>query len=100
MISFHGVYDPPPQAATGNIRASVLVLHGWEDPLAPRQDTVALADEPTARGADWQIHMFGHTGHAFTNPQADDRDGGFFYQPLTCDRAWRTLETFLAEQFA
>ena len=50
----------PPLATATKITAAVLVLHGWEDPLAPREQTVALADELTQYGADWQIHMFGH----------------------------------------
>lgn len=98
-VTFHGVYDPPPQPATNEIKAALLILHGWEDPLAPREDTVALADELTSRGADWQIHMFGHTAHAFTNPQAQDREGGFFYNNLSCDRAWKMMQAFLAERF-
>lgn len=95
VVSFHGIYDPPPASSDGSIRAAVLVLHGWEDPLSPREQTVALADELTQRGADWQIHMFGQTGHAFTNPKAQDREGGMFFNPLTDRRSWKMMQDFL-----
>ncbi|NJM99831.1 MAG: dienelactone hydrolase family protein [Phormidesmis sp. RL_2_1] len=94
VISFHGIYDPPPFASEKTIRAAVLVLHGWEDPLAPREQTVALADELTRRGADWQIHMFGHTGHAFTNPQAQAKAAGMFFNPLSAERGWEMMQLF------
>ncbi|MEL6470799.1 MAG: dienelactone hydrolase family protein [Cyanobacteria bacterium J06623_4] len=98
VVSFHGVYTPPPMAAQP-ISAAVLVLHGWEDPLSPREATVALADELTQAGCDWQIHMYGHTAHAFTNPAAQDREGGMFYVERSTERGWRNMQDFLAAQF-
>lgn len=106
-VSFHGIYDPPndpsktaSELGENKISSSVLVLHGWEDPLAPRESTVALADELTRAGADWQIHMFGHTGHAFTNPAAQARAEGMFFVPESSERGWKLMTQFLAEQFA
>ncbi|WP_240519038.1 dienelactone hydrolase family protein [Leptolyngbya sp. BC1307] len=99
VVSFHGIYDPPPLAGAETIRAAVLVLHGWEDPLAPPEQTVALADELTQHGADWQIHMFGHTGHAFTNPQAQAREAGMFFNPLSAERGWDMTQGSLQSQF-
>ncbi|MGB5913521.1 MAG: dienelactone hydrolase family protein [Phormidesmis sp.] len=107
-VTFHGIYDPPlgpvPQTTSqtasqtaSEIPAAVLVLHGWEDPLAPSADTMALADELTRRGADWQIHMYGHTGHAFTNPQAQSRESGMFFMPKASERGWQAMKAFLAE---
>ena len=104
VVSFHGIYDPPPievseKAVAEKIKALVLVLHGWEDPLAPREQTVALADELTQRGADWQIHMFGHTAHAFTNPQAQAKKAGMFFVPQSAERGWAMMRYFLESQF-
>ncbi len=98
VVSFHGIYDPPPIAGAEEISAAVLVLHGWEDPLSPQQDTVALADELTQKGADWQIHMYGHTGHAFTNPKATDKANGMFFVPRAAERGWQVMKDFLAEK--
>ena len=99
VVSFHGIYDPPPLAGAETIQAAVLVLHGWEDPLAPREQMIALADELTQRRVDWQIHTFGHTGHAFTNPQAQARESGMFFNPLSAERGWETMQRFLQDSF-
>lgn len=95
VVSFHGVYDAPPFANADSIRAKVLVLHGWDDPLCPPDATVALAAELTESKADWQIHAYGHTGHAFTSPTASGP--GLAYQPDADRRSWLAMRNFLAE---
>lgn len=99
VVSFHGVYDAPPMKQDFPVKSSVLVLHGWDDPLNPPDATVELAEELTARRADWQILSFGLTGHAFTNPKADDREHGLFYQENSNHRSWTAMENFFAEIF-
>lgn len=100
IASFHGVYDPPPFSSDELWRPSVLILHGWEDPLATPAQTLGLADELTARDADWQIHAYGRTGHAFTNPEANSPETGLFYKESADRRSWRALGDFLSEAFA
>lgn len=95
-VSFHGVYDPPPSSGR-RITTKLLVCHGWDDPIAPPDATVALAAELTAAGADWQIHAYGHTGHAFTDQHVDFRDRGLFYQPDADRRSWGAMAAFLSE---
>ena len=63
----------------------------------PPEQAVALGQELTALGADWQIHLYGNTMHAFTNPQANDPGFGTVYNPLSDQRSWRILKDFLAE---
>jgi dienelactone hydrolase len=68
-VAFHALFDPPglpPQ----KIKAKVVAFHGWDDPMVPPDMVVALGNELTAGGADWQIHAYGNVGHGFTNPQA------------------------------
>ena len=96
-ITFHGIYDPPSYPTADKIHPAILVLHGWEDPLSPPEQAKALAEELTQHNADWQIHMFGHTGHAFTNPQASDHDGGLYYQPYSDTRSWKLATNFLQD---
>jgi dienelactone hydrolase len=95
-VSFHGVYAPS-GLDQPRITAKVLVLHGWEDPMTPPDATVALARELTAAGADWQIHAYGHTMHAFTAPQANNPAGGIQYSADADRRSWQALTNFLAE---
>lgn len=99
VASFHGIFAPPGNTSGTQISAKVLALHGWGDPLAPPEQVVALAEELTEAGADWQIHGFGNTLHAFTNPQAKDPDNGFQYSESATQRSWKMLEDFLAEIF-
>ncbi len=99
VASFHGLFVPPGNTSGNKITAKVLALHGWGDPLAPPDQVVALAEELTEAGADWQIHGFGNTLHAFTNPQAKDPANGFQYSEAATRRSWKMLEDFLAEIF-
>lgn len=100
VASFHGIYDPPNIEYTEPIKAAVLVLHGWEDPLATPEQTVALGKELTMRKADWQILAFGHTGHAFTNPHAAAPESGMAFQADSNRRAWISMSNFFEELFA
>lgn len=99
VASFHGLFDAP-DLAPQPIRAKVLALHGWDDPMVPPDAVVGLAKELTEAGADWQIHGYGHVGHAFTNPQAD-RIGfeGVAYNRAASRRSWEALNDFLNELF-
>lgn len=95
-VSFHGLLKPS-GFTEPKIRAKVLILHGHEDPLAPPEEMLAVARELTAAGADWQLHVYGHTAHAFTNPKAQDRERGLQYDEPADRRSWHTLEEFLGE---
>ena len=99
VVSFHGVYAPPDLGAQTPITAKVLVLHGWDDPLTPPHDLVALAKELSDAGADWQIHAYGHAKHAFTIPGAAQPDRGILYNSDADRRSWLSLHAFLAELF-
>lgn len=99
VASFHGIYDKPELNQNTPIKAAVLVFHGWEDPLATPKQTVALAQELTERNADWNICAYGHTGHAFTNPNANSPETGMLFNKKSTNRSWRSLTNFLAELF-
>lgn len=99
VVSFHGVYEPPPFPNVEAMTAKVLVCHGWDDPLTPPDTVNALAQELTAGGADWQIHAYGHTGHGFTDKSANMPKRGVAYQPDADRRSWQAMQNFLAELF-
>lgn len=100
IVSFHGVYDQPPFPNVAAMTAKILVCHGWDDPLAPPEATIALAQELTAGGADWQIHAYGHTGHGFTDASANMPERGVAYQGDADRRSWQAMREFLKEIFA
>lgn len=100
VVSFHGLFTPPGNTGGNRIRAKVLVLHGWDDPMATPEALVGLGHELTAMQADWQIHAYGHAMHAFTNPAANDPEFGTVYQADADRRSWHSLQGFLSELFA
>jgi dienelactone hydrolase len=97
VVSFHGLFVPPGNTTGLRIKAKVLVLHGHEDPMATPEQSLDLARELTAAGADWQIHLYGNTLHAFTNPKANDRAFGTLYDAVADRRSFESLQHFLAE---
>lgn len=100
VVSFHGLLFPPENFASNKIKAKVLVLHGHDDPMVPVEQVLALQAELTAADADWQVISYGHTVHAFTNPQANNPDFGTIYKPLVAQRAWQAMQSFFTEIFA
>jgi dienelactone hydrolase len=97
-VSLHGMLHTDTPAQHGQVKASVLALHGHEDPLAPPQDVRALEAELTAAGVDWQLHCYGHAAHAFTNPALHNHAGGMYYVPSADARSWRATLNFLEER--
>lgn len=99
VASFHGLFDPP-GLAPKPIAAKVIAFHGWDDPMVPPVKVVALARELTEAGCDWQIHAFGQTVHAFTNPGADKLGNpAVRFSPDANRRSWRALDGFLENLF-
>lgn len=97
-VGFHGLLMPADNIPPSNpITAKILALHGYDDPMAKPDAVVDFCDEMSAAGADWQMHMFGNTMHAFTNPIANDKSFGTVYDELAANRAWLMAEHFLRE---
>ena len=97
-VSFHGLFGAPsnlPEDRT--ITAKVLALHGYDDPMASPDEMREFCDEMTEAKADWQLHAYGSTMHAFTNKAANDPDFGTVYSPSADARSWDALTGFLNE---
>jgi len=100
VVSFHGLLSAPGNNQNNAIKAKILALHGHDDPMVPVEQVIAFEQEMTKAGADWQLHTYGHTMHAFTNPVANNPDFGTVYQPDADRRSWLAMENFLTEVFA
>jgi len=106
VVSFHGLLESPRDTDTkckendaAKIAAKVLVLHGHDDPMVTPDRVMAFTREMTKAEADWQIHMYGHTMHAFTNPEANDKAFGTVYDETADKRSLIAMKNFLAEIF-
>ena len=99
VVSFHGVLATRTPAVSGQVKASVLVLTGADDPLAPPEQVRAFEDEMRAAEVrDWQVISYGNTLHGFTNPAAD---GSMMrtarYNEQADRRSWASMRSLFDE---
>ncbi len=99
-VSFHGLFYPANLGAQADIAAKILILHGFDDPMAPPAEALGIAKELTDAKADWQLHAYGHTGHAFTNPAMNMPENGLVFNATADKRSWQSMKDFLAEALA
>lgn len=99
VVSFHGLLSAPENLPNETIRAKILALHGYDDPMATHDQVHQFEQEMTTAHVDWQLHMYGNTKHGFTNPQASDQKLGIVYNPIADKRSWQSMKNFLAEIF-
>ncbi len=97
VVSIHGLLKPNGLPPAKNIPAKVLILHGYDDPMAPPEDVLAIGKEFTQVGADWQLHAYGGTMHSFTNPAANNPAAGMKYNEKAQRRSWHSLIQHLDE---
>lgn len=105
VVSFHAGLNAIPLEKVKkvpiakNIQGSLLVLTGYEDPIATMEVLLDFEKELNDAGVDWQVHVYGHTTHAFTNPEANSPDKGLIYNRLTDRRSWLEMKNFFTEIF-
>lgn len=100
VVSFHGGLDTPKPEDAKNIKGKVLILHGADDPYAPKEQVLALEDEMRKAGVDYQVHLYGGAVHSFTVPDAgDDPSKGAAYNATADKRSWAAMRDFFSEIF-
>ncbi|WP_428353601.1 dienelactone hydrolase family protein [Methyloprofundus sp.] len=100
VVSFHGLLNEPQSKTTQPVVAKVLALHGHDDPMASDALVSTFCQEMTDLQVDWQLHQYGNTVHAFTNPLANAPALGTVYKKTADTRSWQSMKNFLAEIFA
>ena len=98
-VSIHGIFPPPNIGPQADISTKVLILHGWEDPMAKPADVEMVAKELTDAKADWQLHAYGHAMHAFTGKHVNAPERGMNYDANADRRSWTATVAFLDEVF-
>jgi dienelactone hydrolase len=100
VASFHGELDTPNPGDARNIRGSVLVLQGADDPFSPPKKVEAFQNEMEKARVDWQMNIYGGAEHSFTNPEADSYGiKGVAYNKKADARSWEALKIFFGEIF-
>lgn len=89
-VTMHGVLDQP-DSGSGKMTPAMLICDGWDDPLDPPEVKLAFCEEMNARCADWQMLIFGHAVHAFTNRTSDG------YSETADARSWAAMAAFFEE---
>jgi dienelactone hydrolase len=98
VVSFHGLLMPSSISSIG-IQSKILVLHGERDPMVPLDMVDEFQKEMTTANADWQLHSYGGTYHAFTNPEANDPEFGTQFNKDANRRSWDSMLNFFNEIF-
>lgn len=97
VVSYHGGLGTKTPEDASNIKGKVLVLHGADDNF---ESVVAINDEFKNAGVDYEIDLYGHTVHAFTNPKAgNDPSRGVAYDAQADARSWDRMKDFFNEIF-
>jgi dienelactone hydrolase len=99
VVGFHPGFTPDRVEASRNIKASVLLCSGAEDPFATAEQRSAFEVEMRDAGvADWRLEIYGGVGHSFTNPEADLVGmPGIAYSADAARRSWRSMLALLDE---
>jgi dienelactone hydrolase len=99
-VGFHPGLKRPAGSPNGPIAAKVLMMVGDADPVVPPADRAAFIAEMNAAEADWELHLFGGIGHAFTDPRIDSLGiPGFTYSEAASRRSWNRMLDLLQETF-
>jgi dienelactone hydrolase len=99
VVSFHAVLTTKMPAQPGQMRASVLVCTGVDDPLAPPEQVADFENEMRTGGVkDWQVIAYGNTVHGFTNPAADgSMMRTALYNEQADRRSWASMKSLFDE---
>ena len=97
VTSFHGHLKPSGLPSQGKIRSKVLMLHGYDDPMGPPEDVLAVG-EGAHRGRRGLAAPRLRQHHARVHESAGQRScHGMVYDEAADRRAWHTLLQFLDE---
>lgn len=96
VIAVHSILSEPSNCLLPKkIDSEILLLHGWEDPVAKPQDLVMFCKEMESKQANWSTHIYGNTMHAFTLEGANIPKLGVQYNEISAKKAWDAIYSCL-----
>ena len=100
IATFHAGLLPELPEDAGRIRSKVLICHGAEDPLLPKEVLEAVMGELRRDTVDWQLIFYGNAVHSFSDPEADKRNvPALKYDQKAEARSWSVMRTLFEETF-
>jgi dienelactone hydrolase len=101
IVSFHGSLILPPAPTVQPVKAKFLICHGAADPFTKPDRLLAYITAMNASAIDWQMIIYGHAKHAFTNPEADKYGmPQLGYNRLADLRSWEAMKHFFNQIFS
>lgn len=103
VVSFHGSLDTSTPAKPGDIKATILVCHGADDPFVSPEAIEAFKKEMDEAGANYTFNAYDGAKHSFTNQDATAA-GQKFNMPLEYNQAadsssWAEMTAFFENIF-
>jgi dienelactone hydrolase len=99
VVSFHGGLDSPQKYEASKVGASILVLHGADDPYVPAKEVDGFQTEMRTNKLDWELVSYGNAVHSFTDVDAKAK-GQADYNEKVANRAYARMRDFFAGVFA
>jgi dienelactone hydrolase len=98
VVSFHGNLNTPNPEDAKNIKGSLLICHGANDPFVTQAEVAGFIEEMKGTDVDWQLIQYSGAVHAFTNPASgNDPSKGMAYNEKAEERSWEAMSDFLRE---
>jgi dienelactone hydrolase len=98
VVCLHGDLKTSLQAKAGDIKAAICVMHGAADPAVPKADRDTFEAEMEASGAKWQMTVFGHLLHSFTEEESDV-PGIAKFDPGAARQCFKMIDDFATAAF-
>ena len=77
-ISVYGHFDPLPNLLMQSSKTKILILHGYNDPVAPQSELRSFESEMNKAKIDWQAHVYGDAMHHLQHPAQMTQYRAFF----------------------
>lgn len=100
VAGFHAGLDFPNPDESKNIKGSLLLCTGADDPMVTPDKVTSFEEQLRKAGVDYQINIYANAVHAFSNPAADAHNiPGIKYNEKADKRSWEALRQFFKEAF-
>ncbi len=101
VVSFHGGLKSGGTNDASNIKASMMILHGADDPFISPEDKASFQKEMADAKVDMVFVEYSGSVHSFTDKNAgNDNSKGAAYNENADKRSWIAMKQFFEEIFA